>query len=78
MSEENKANYEQGLELALEVIEMAAIEDRKAIAMSILDNLCSPLAMHCPITQGLRDVATDFVNGGGSIPKWMEYEPLTA
>jgi hypothetical protein len=78
MSQELISQYEQGCDLALEVIKMAAIDDRKAIAVSLLNNLCSPVnGEHCATTQGIRDVARDFINGG-SIPAWMEYEPLVA
>jgi hypothetical protein len=77
MSEFTENQYTLGCDLAIEVIKDGGING-KAIATSLLTNVCSPYPDHCPITQGIRDTAKDFINGGSSIPVWMEYESLSA
>ena len=72
------SNYETGLEIAIAVINDAPKDQQKAIAVSLLNNLCSPIdGQHCAITQAVRDAAKHCLNSGASIPAWMEYEPIS-
>lgn len=78
MSESDIQQYIEGSDLAIAVIQDAPKQDQKAVAQSLLVNIIPPIT-GCSLTQGLIDTARDFANGGNHIiPKWMEYEPLTA